>query len=80
MFILIICKISRLSTFTISLWRIPLCCDLLSRRIDQKNFPLRQQLTELHWLFDGLYNNVFPQILNSKAIGKRYALQANAQN
>ena len=41
-------QIFRWLHLSISLLGIPLCCDLLSRRIDQKNFPLWQQLTELH--------------------------------
>ena len=45
------------------MWGIPLCCNLLSKRIDQKNFLLWQQLTELHQLFDGVYNIVLLRIL-----------------
>ena len=37
-----------------SLWVIPLCSDLFRKRLDQENFLLQQQITELYYLFDGL--------------------------
>ena len=45
-----------------SLLGIPLRCNLFRKRIDQKNFLLWQQLTELCQLFDGLQNNFLLRI------------------
>ena len=40
--------------FLSSVWGIPLHYDLFRRRIDQKNFLLWQQITDLYQLLDGL--------------------------
>ena len=83
-------QINRWAHLSTSPWEILFCCSLFRERIDQKNFLLCQQITELYSLFDGLKNSFgseLPDIskksrrrnqANSKRIAKRYALQVNA--
>ena len=86
-------EVNRWLHLSTSLWGNPLCCDLLSKRIDQKNFFFMATINVncVSCLMDGtiLFCSEFSDIrersrrgkkTNNKAIAKVYALQANAKS
>ena len=49
-------KFKEMANLSSSIRGILFRCDLFRKRMDQKNFLLQQQITELYQQFDGLYN------------------------